>query len=631
MLDDGWCFALNLLAHSGQTFGKDVVFTYGPLGYLLEPRNWLHNMIDSRLLFVSIMAIWTATLAAYLISSERKLQFFLFVLCFAVAYSLHISADYHLLIIILLLSFLPLKLKRPEMLSGCTAGTLAALLILMKFNLGLSALVSVLLAAACWRLEFAAQATRSILATAASVTLTFSLLCAIYFQSAANVLSWIRGSMELASGYSTTMGIVDQNSSLTAALSLIVAFAAATLFLLFNKSQAGYLFLIALPGILLSYKHSFVRQDAHQAILFTFLAGVLAAIGLACRNLKNSVLTYLSVPVVLLVGIKAISMTGETSNSLFSSLDTSTGQRKLSRLIHPDELKAALDIETREDSSECKLPESMLARIHQAGNPPVGTLPNCIGYCPVNDLQWSPLPVLQLYSAYTPYLDQLCAEHFQSNEAPRFVIFGSNRYLDLDLGEIDHRHPLLESPLTTQSLLKNYAVVESRPPEKLILLEKRSTPLHAAYSDLKTTQHKLDEWLPIPESDGPLLACMKLAPTAKGLLLPPLYQLPEIDLEIAFPDGHRRWRMAPANLKSGLLINRIPRDYKELASTLAGRIPNQPQAARLTGAGCKLFKKDFEIKWVKVSHVQPTNQRQYGSTSTETVSSSAESPSYSCK
>ena len=36
-LDGSWVWELNVLGRSPYVFGKDVVFTYGPLGYLLVP------------------------------------------------------------------------------------------------------------------------------------------------------------------------------------------------------------------------------------------------------------------------------------------------------------------------------------------------------------------------------------------------------------------------------------------------------------------------------------------------------------------------------------------------------------------------------------------------------------------
>ncbi len=631
LLDDCWCYALNMLTPSGYTFGQDVVFTYGPLGYLLEPRNLFSSMTDSSLVFISIMAVWAATLTAYLIAADRKQQFFVFVLCFSVVYSLQLSVDYHLLIIILLLCYLPFRLNRPTTLAGSVAGLLAGMLTMMKFNLGLSALLSVFLAAACWRLEFKAKATRSIVATIGSFAFTFLLLSAAYFKSADNLFAWIRGSVEIASGYSATMGLIDPDSSLAAALSLMIIFAAATSILLLKRSPAGYPFLIALPGILLAYKHSFVRQDAHQAFLFTFMAGVLSAVGLASRNQKSSALTYCSVPVVILLGLKAILMSGQTEADLLYNLSASPGLLKLNRLMHINQLKAELDRQTERSASECRLPATILQRIKQAGDAPVGTLPNCIGYCPANGLRWSPLPVLQLYSAYTPYLDKLCAVHFEKEDAPKFVIFGSNRYLDVDLGEIDHRHPLLEAPLTTLALLEKYQLAESQAQSNVILLERKAATAHATFTDLNTTQQRLEEWLPVPGSDRPLLACIKLTATPGGALLPPLYQLPPVELEVAFPEGNRSWRMTPANLKSGLLINRLPRNYCELATVFSGENPSHVQAVRLTGPGCKLFKKAFEIKWVKVSFDQPENGRLQGSTATGPAPLSGETSSYSCK
>src|SRR6266849_439512 len=46
-LDCSWVWAINWVADSQFRFGRDVAFTYGPLGYLLYPANIGHHVLAS--------------------------------------------------------------------------------------------------------------------------------------------------------------------------------------------------------------------------------------------------------------------------------------------------------------------------------------------------------------------------------------------------------------------------------------------------------------------------------------------------------------------------------------------------------------------------------------------------------
>jgi hypothetical protein len=65
-------------------------------------------------------------------------------------------------------------------------------------------------------------------------------------------------------------------------------------------------------------------------------------------------------------------------------------------------------------------------------------------------LTWKPLPVLQEYSAYTPYLDQLNAGFIASDNGPE-------RILRPPSGAISSQVPAFESPAAVVSLICHYA------------------------------------------------------------------------------------------------------------------------------------------------------------------------------
>ncbi len=61
-LDPSYQYGLNFLANSDQVFGRDVAFTFGPLGYLLIPLDIGNNLVESILLRLLVHALFAACL-----------------------------------------------------------------------------------------------------------------------------------------------------------------------------------------------------------------------------------------------------------------------------------------------------------------------------------------------------------------------------------------------------------------------------------------------------------------------------------------------------------------------------------------------------------------------------------------
>ncbi len=71
-LDDSWRYFLNIAGHEGYIFGKNVFFTYGPLGYLC----YMMNLPDNGPWFIIGIAIWCAIIAAYIFLLWKVLVLF---------------------------------------------------------------------------------------------------------------------------------------------------------------------------------------------------------------------------------------------------------------------------------------------------------------------------------------------------------------------------------------------------------------------------------------------------------------------------------------------------------------------------------------------------------------------------
>ena len=54
-LDSSWLAGLYLAAHDGKAFGSEIVFTYGPLGFLSWPQLWFGWLAVLAYIYVSVV------------------------------------------------------------------------------------------------------------------------------------------------------------------------------------------------------------------------------------------------------------------------------------------------------------------------------------------------------------------------------------------------------------------------------------------------------------------------------------------------------------------------------------------------------------------------------------------------
>ena len=143
-LDPSWAYGIAHAAQKQLIFGKDIIFTYGPLGYLIASPAFNENF------FQIITFRWTVYLLLFIISFLRMItiknyiqQIFLFlsiilpILTGTPLSSVGLSSDYQILFIFLIiLTFNDIIKKNPQLiffLLGCISG----FCFLTKFTLGI--------------------------------------------------------------------------------------------------------------------------------------------------------------------------------------------------------------------------------------------------------------------------------------------------------------------------------------------------------------------------------------------------------------------------------------------------------------------------------------------------------------
>jgi hypothetical protein len=264
-------------------------------------------------------------------------------------------------------------------------------------------------------------------------------------QSLGELPSYLRGSLSVALGYGPAMSL---STGRTAEdwYAVVDVVLLAAIFVLALRGRPG-LEKAAISLMLLGWtwealKEGFVRHDTHD---LTFFALVLLALCLAGLPRK---LLPLQAGAIALAALLACLANGHPPPSLRSPAeDTTALATEVRDLAVPGdwpgvERTAQAEMRTTGDY----LPAAVLPAL-RGHTLAAETLEDGITFA-YNGLRWDPEPVLQSYSAYTAYLDQLDAHFLSSPRAPARILYQPVT--------INNRDPWWEPPGTLEAMYCHY-------------------------------------------------------------------------------------------------------------------------------------------------------------------------------
>lgn len=174
-----------------------------------------------------------------------------------------------------------------------------------------------------------------------------------------------------------------------------------------------------------------------------------------------------------------------------------------------------------------------------------------------NDVAWNPRPVLQSYSVYTPELIRGNEQHLRAADAPDWLFF--------DLTTIDGRWPSLDDGMSWPALFDNYGLLSF---DGRYALLQRHAEIQAAseYEPLFEGVGQLGIPLPLPVEEGIQFAEIDLEATLAGKLMTLFFTPPQLRIEATLADGEpKRYRVVSTMMKTGFVISPLVGDTEEFA------------------------------------------------------------------
>ena len=453
-LDPSWRLVLNT---SGDAqFGRDIVFTYGPWGFLdtalitSGPAYALALLVRAG----AITALWVVSVRGLttrwpLWIAAPAVSVFVVLVASSAMSTLVVAVAAQYVLRCALTPVAPGQTRTAWAGVACIAG-LAGLIIQVKFPNG-AALCA--LAALALATNLGLGSRRSQLIGSASAAGAFVGVAGAAWlargQSLAHVWAWVRGSVELTSGYPEAMNFeYPEPSALayTVAVLLGVAAVAAASPLLLRRSLGRWviaLLVLAVAGGF-AFKSAFTRHDDfHEGVYFVIVGALFFALVGTSRAGSWLAATGGIVATVMAVGTMA-PIAGPTTAAARWRADVSV-------LTSPDHRDDAIVAARAAMVASHQVPDSLLRRMRDK---PVSIDPYESSVAWAYQLNWRPVPIFQLYSAYTPALDRLNATTLRQAPPRQQVLRHENSFTD-------GRNPLWDSPLYHLALACHYRMVKA--------------------------------------------------------------------------------------------------------------------------------------------------------------------------
>jgi hypothetical protein len=556
-LDPSWVAASAEAQRLGLVFGRDFVFTSGPLSFLytgffasdLEPL-----LKPVKIVFVLSMALFFAVVAYPAQLAKRSLLFLTFFLVIWFLSSQWFVKDAALFLLpwAAAMSMLWRLENRWFLLLGLVLIVVTGAYANAKFTILVLGLASFVVA------DVYTVVRRSIPVASAVFIAAFLVFYTLSGQPVGAVFEFITSGLAVSSGYSWAMGI--NGNHLVFALWCLatlgfVVFKALSMEVQwtprwFIGERRVYEFCLLLGALFISMKQGFVRADLHILQSFYMLMVLVGFELLRERDGRRALLRqgfYVSVVggCSLLIAVVVYKHTKNFNHVRPDlAIETMVRQFSIAQAFLTDRAGWLEDLNTRNDRQVAAMRE-------KHAMPALEGSVDSIGHSQfrliANGFDYRPRPTVQEYSTYSTRLIELNRAFFEGDRAPDNLV--------MHPGSIDGRHPATAEGALWPLLLQRYE------PSNLVgndvYLRLRDKPLESLLIPVGVFEAPVNEWIDLPEHDDPLFIKIEARPTLFGRLMAFLLRPPQLRLDIAYGPGApvEKYRFIPAIGAAGAVLS----------------------------------------------------------------------------
>lgn len=582
--NNSWVLALHDAFVNSADFGSDVVFTFGPYGFLYfgsTPQTYALTVIGWATLAAGYcVAVWKALNMSGLPSWGKLIGALLVT---GITASVDV-VDAQIFAFVAFASAAWILNRPKDIPSNAIVGLSLALASMVKFSWFIAIFPCVA------AITFIGMILKH---RCASVGIIYALSCIALWlaadQSISSIGIYLSSSLEITGGYAESMQLEHPwgVSNVWAYIIIASFLLSLSAYELFPKRALPAIALLGSLALILliGFKAGYVRHDHHEVVS----SALLVSIGiLLFYILSNRVLISIASAAALI--LYGLSTNLHEENPSFESRFAKTYQlrgmwdffRFITGKVDPDQCYAA-DMESIAKNHPFNLPSGTIDLYPWGG----------IDIMHAKHLQVTQRPVFESYTAYTSHLARINRNFLTSVSAPDQLLFA--------VRSLDQRFPAMDDGLSWPVILTHYEV-QSKQGEYL-LMRRRNFPSNHVLSAIEELDLQADTLVALPEARAVWME-IDLPLTTKGKLLKQLYKPAILIMVARFEDGTTHaYRLIPNVAAAGFLISPVisnSTSFEVLHANLGDARLSQlrPQAIAITGT--EDFKTHYDFQRAKI-------------------------------
>ena len=589
--------------------GQDVMMQIGPLGYLFTsayqiPPLWFASM--SYILFSHCFLLFSIGLLVtrFPINWKEYLLIFPLVMTFSFITNRLVDIPDQLQISVVILLYLVIRHKidkKYKIFSLLFVSLLLAIHSLIKFDMTIMSIsvITVFSLISVFRKEI-----KNAIIICATYSFSVPILWILSNQSLNNLPSYFIDGLFFSSGYSYGLALDGPQWQVYEAVIAIIFVIGLFFYSVVTRNKNLTIFIL-MNGIFFfeSFKHGFVRQDAH-VLYFYWTYGVFFILAYiifkhdtdnVIHNKKRLILTLVlvlaSVICVVHIDILApklifpdVSQTVPKWASVYSLTFDKAYQNKI------------IEGFKNQARTEFSLDEKTIQTI---GNKTMDILPWDVALSWAYNFNWHTSPTWQSFLVFSPKIDSMKASHFSDEkDAPRTILYGYK--------EIDNRYPLFDEPLTFKSVLQNYDYLYTSGEFAFLTYN----PKHDNWGTPKVlgvVEGEIGKEIKIPKyDDGYTFAYIDMNLSPLGKIMNVFYKPSQSYIRFEYSDStySSQFRFIHGVANDGLFLSQYVGDINEFSSVLSGNITQNINGIIITADEPSHFEEHFQVKFVGIpAHV----------------------------
>lgn len=544
-LDASWAVGLNQAIAQGLAFGKDIFFTLGPYSSIYT--KFYHPATDFMMVGGSLYLALFYWIAIVLLMKGIKWRWSIAfaILLFSMIYARDSLFFSYPLIIGLLIHKLILRKEIPfnnnSYILLALLFTPLGLLPLIKGSLLILCVITIL---SCSLVMYLSEQR-----TLALICLISPIVSMLFFwmssgQTIFNLPGYFSSTLSLASGFTEAMA---NNGDSKEIIFFWITSSCILLSIIIPKQLSilskVFLFCVFFVFLFLSFKAGFTRHFGHA-----FIAGT--SVLIASFLLPYLYSSKITLPLLVLSIYTATYINGHyTKISIrdnFMSTYTAAYYGVKNRIQNKNWLQQNFSL-------------TMNYLKDRDGFPIMSGTTDIYSYNQTSliaaKMKWSPRPVFQSYSVFTPKMAETNRNYLISDHKPDNIIF--------KVEPIDNRIPSLEDGISWAALINYYQPVHLEK-DFLFLRKKTGNKPIASLKSLKTEIHTFGEQVTIPNTSKPLFVEIDIQPTIWGVLVTAFFKPNQLHVNFELKNGsQKQYRLISNMAKSGFLLSPLVENSAE--------------------------------------------------------------------